>query len=407
MFPLLLAYVVKARGSFTKQNEVTIKFASDAMDDMLARKPRLIQPMSDEYNVIVGPVAFSLSVVCSQVLNGLPESPIFWATKGTAESYGAWAAQLRGTPGVWVPSDLSRCDTTMRRHTQRLLQSCFSYVAPKSGIGGPEFASAMNLLFSSSRTSGRTKHGLYYSAPAQCESGKPTTSLGNTVVFGLLWWSVLEAVGIYGQKMIIGGDDGLTFIPFAAGHPDRACVENKLRRAEKMMCSIGLLLEWSVQTELHMASFFSGHFLDSADCLLWSPKVGRCLAKSMMYRCEGQRARSDKLSAWVAEVAEGNRNTWNHMPVLGVLRERLASLAGPPRPYRGSVFVNPRIHAAQPHDSCDLTYLQVAEIYGVTPADLRSLEDHIRTMPRLGYVTDNSVALLMGRLDAGDDRDPA
>jgi len=165
--------------------------------------------------------------------------------------------------------DIGVFDSSVREDLLKLEHKFFvSWGAPR----------AVNMLIKQNiNTRGRTKWGYRYKVPGTRKSGDPYTSLGNSLLNGLMHYFIYRyhtkcspMQAMHALKMFVNGDDNLGFsvakIPWVP-----------------YMLSLGFTSEAVYRQSVFQAEFCSSRLYPTSSGLVLGPKPGKVLAKFGYY----------------------------------------------------------------------------------------------------------------------------
>lgn len=238
--------LTKRLGSFIK---IELLPAVAPVDEvlMLTKEPRLIQPVSEEAQYLLGRWVhpFSKEVASKWSFRATPESPVTYASGMTSIQVGEWMTHVLESydSPTFYEVDFKRWDATLNEEALRVEHDILNAM----GLD----PLARKVLEAQLYTNGVTAHGVRYSVPATRKSGDPNTSVGNSLLNAVSTLSfMLPRVPC---KLIVLGDDMLC----ATERPiDSVAFEKHLR-------GFGLDPEmkvWTGPNAHHRASFCSSYF---------------------------------------------------------------------------------------------------------------------------------------------------
>lgn len=249
------------RKSFVKR-EVTLPKETEYGFDFDEMDPRLIQGVSDEANVALGPFMRKVSKRLSEVWN--TNHRVFYASGTTGKDIGAWREKFSDRNVTLIEIDQSRYDAHQGMSCYHIEDSIYTAV----GIDQTRFARAS--FCSQKNTIGYCSNGTKYQVGYTRKSGDQNTSVGNSIINGIVTSAVLKRHGITGT-MVVLGDDNLIVVE---GHHefDTVAITNSFE-------DFGFKAKVKVAHDWHSVEFCSSLFWPVADGYTLGPKIGRRLPK--------------------------------------------------------------------------------------------------------------------------------
>jgi len=307
---------------------------------------RLIQASTAFYNVTVGPWITSLSTFIANIFN-YHHPVFFYATKTSAEEIGSWFSDSAKRFPYIIDSDFSSFDSTIS------WQAIVCEMEVYSAAGFPLMI--LLLLRLQTVTQGKVKGGWKFSCKGKRGSGRPNTSLGNTLLNFILFWNYCQRNGI-GFRMMALGDDTVAF----TNKPIDLVMMKEYYKQK------GFLITPTNRT-VTTAEFCSCLFYPFGDSYILGPKIGRVLAKTF-WEHNGYNER--KYWKWVAEICIGMQSSWSFVPVL---REVSLRYTGADTMIKSEY----QHYASKSYPVDDRTYPFLCERYGLTFADIDALVSEV------------------------------
>jgi len=266
----------------------------------VAATPRLIQGVSDEANVLLGPFILGLANHYKTRFG----YQICFASGRTAEEMGKWFDDMVQLlkPLYFLNNDFSKFDSTI--HSAAIAFELWLY--QRCGIG----VSAAAIATAQLKTVGYTSCFMY-TRKATRKSGDPNTSLGNSILNAIVTISALLAAGAkWGDFAIaVNGDDGFVLLRYKID----------MEKFYACMARAGFVSKASLYPfcEIHMAEFCSASFWPTADGTVLALKPGKFLASTPWHIGEV----SDP-DAWYGGVMCAYRNSYSFLPALDAFINR-------------------------------------------------------------------------------------
>jgi len=263
-------------------------------------KARLIQySPNPATQAVFGPEFYSLQKTYTSILNRREVFPGVRVTFGSgmnSDDLGAWMdAALADNPNAhFYERDGKNWDSTMQRPHIDLRKHAYA-------CAGEKF---LEFVEAGYRVKGRDPRGaLKYILQGTVKSGHNDTTLGNSLVNGLLAATALKRCGLRGD-IIVAGDDLLCVI---TGDFD----EDALAAVERTLGIVPEYRKFAVFTDV---SFISGVWFNNGHKTVFTPKPGRLLAR-LFWTVRPPYA--SRTLQYVNGVVAGLRPTAGDMPVIG------------------------------------------------------------------------------------------
>lgn len=346
-----------------------VKYEIGTMSDK-PLKPRAFFPKSDYNLSINGPLMYFIKSKINKIFDGQSTPFIFGSGKTTVslgKCFEQGISKFDGKPLVSIELDLSMCETTMRGPF--LVLEKFVYRA--LGLTNKE---CDYLLKHTTSFGSSGKRNLKFNMSFCRESGTANTTIGNTIVFASVLWSVMRYHGIDDRDWLalIGGDDCCVYC-------EKALIP-KFKLVVEMVTGLGLKPEVLYHENQYAGRFYSGRMMQFYDPVnerirfVHTPLIGRCLAKNNCVKYEG----SKNPLTWLRDVTIARNYEWGHIPILRECNkgnlENFSQIKGKrkiPLPYReiesSKVLLTP----------ARCTYEQLMAVYSCTEEDLESAMDYV------------------------------
>lgn len=227
------------------------------------KAPRLIQGASAEFINIVGPwiMAFQDHVKKTWNLNNF----ITFTSGLTGEKMGGW---VDGKYPYVLENDISRWDSSVTRPLLELEAWIFNR------FGAPRCV--RDLVKQNIKTRGVTVHGILYGCDGTRKSGDPYTSVGNSLLNGLihLWLFTNRGAKQLREvrnkvKMMVLGDDNIS----------QSTLKYPRDHWVKGFADLGMTAKPIIRSTIEDAEFCSSRFVPFGNRYVLTPILGRVLAK--------------------------------------------------------------------------------------------------------------------------------
>jgi hypothetical protein len=249
------------------QSKMYCFLKKELLSPKLESDPRIISNRDSKYQVLVSPWVYSYQKALARTWNA--ENEVCFSSGMSADQLGDWYTACQEEFGQYqnpkiVENDFSRFDSTIQAD---LLSFEFS-IYEQAGCP-PE---VLELLKKQLFTAGFSPHGHSYSVKGTRKSGDCNTSVGNSLLNGLIALYMARKAGVKKIKLIVVGDDSLIFLD----HPDPASIYNTTSYAEFGLKS---------KTKIHDLNsnepeYCSGLFYRKKEGgFMFGPKIGRVLFK--------------------------------------------------------------------------------------------------------------------------------
>jgi len=249
------------RKSFVKR-EVTIPKDHNYGYDFEDMDPRLIQGVSDEANVALGPFMRKVSKRLAEVWNA--DHRVFYASGTTGSDIGAWREKFSDRSVTLIEIDQSRYDAHQGVSCYEIENSVYSAV----GIDQTSFA--RESFCAQRNTIGYCSNGTKYQVGYTRKSGDQNTSVGNSIINGIVTTAVLNKHGLTGT-MVVLGDDNLIVVEGRVKVNEQSIIDSF--EAYGFKAKVKVAYEW------HEVEFCSSLFWPVQDGYVLGPKIGRRLPK--------------------------------------------------------------------------------------------------------------------------------
>lgn len=374
------------RKAFVKVEKTQFKSEVGQMNDF---DPRLIQGVSDEANVILGPWMVAISKALSRSWS--PSHFITYAAGLNANEVGAWFDLHAPGCDAAAESDQSRFDAHV---STAALESEIAFYQ-RLGLHGP----ALTVLREQLVTRGYTAHGLKYSCTATRKSGDPNTSLGNSRLSGLigrfLRCSLLARS--LGESIMDFPPSRLDVATIVMGDDDASLGTRHHLFTESDMISeylrFGFEIKYQIHADCYLLSFCSGRFYPSTRGTILGPKIGRLISRMGWALKKNSRQRE-----WLRGVAIANVDLTRHIPFLYDLVEKTRALTQGCKAVACTDRPMAFQQVATAGEPCPETWAMLDVVYGVSDQDLvgwRRMLSNVRSLPHWigGDLVDRLVAV--------------
>lgn len=284
---------------------------------------RVIQGNHDEYMAVMGPWLYGDAKYLGMVWDYRTGHSITYAAGLNAHDSGRWFdyANNTVTSPVQFMNDASRWDGNICRDAIELLHeviamrtTCWSDTRITNN-----FVHMLNMAQLDSF--GTTFHGIKYFAEGRVQSGRLTTSSGNSTLNALI--HIIPMIMILHRMptqqefmMLVMGDDMYVVITGAHMRKYRELLRPFLTR-------LGIVHRCQFFHDMDEAQFCSSRWWPTKHGHVLGPKPFRALSKT--FHCQHQLNTSHQ-SQWLRGVVLGWRNDANHVPVMRVVIERMLKL---------------------------------------------------------------------------------
>jgi hypothetical protein len=366
------------------------KLIKHKFDDIDPFNPRLIQGVGDLANSLLGPWIYAFSHALRKSWN--LDHSLTYAAGMNAEDLGEWATrtEVNALHHKYI-IDMKHCDQSIGVEALVLEQSIYEM------FGCPHWAKLV--LQAQLHPRGFTSHGHYYSIPGTRCSGDPNTSVGNTIIVGLVSWMVFSrlVLELYDVQLkfdvhvfmaIIMGDDITVALKFFIPS----------QRIEDLYREFGFEVKLRNEVDINLVTFCSGRFWDVSTVdkqkRVFGPLLGRVLSK-LAYSVPPL----DKPYEWLKGVLIGVKRDYNHIPILQHYVDHQLSLLDPLVPGRvRKIQVDHRVHTSMWHDATEATYRQLQSLYGITRKDVDEFVSYMKKQ-KLHTLMDQSLLHILVQVD--------
>lgn len=297
--------------------ELNLKNANEDISILSKKlKPRIIFSKKPKNLFVNGPFCYAVKKKFFDIMNG-QNFPLIFASGYNPLMLGRQVQKsLQYDPDEYisVESDLEMCETTMRGNMLRFQDTVmYKLGARRKNI------KFLNGAKNSHGHSMKRGHYFDYRMPKVRESGTADTTIGNSIVYGMLLLIVAHYLQIPFDKIlfVVGGDDGLLYF-------HRSISRLVIDRLFLLVRDLGLSPSTVFHDDFYSGKFFSGRFLpvldeNSQPTLCLCPLIGRCFSKAFNVRLDfGFDPNHIFFDMTRARLLE-----WNHIPILGPFNEKL------------------------------------------------------------------------------------
>jgi hypothetical protein len=279
-------------------------------------------------------------------------------------SVGDWLAKaisLVGNDPVFVLDDQSRYDVHIHGYAFAKVQQIYDRYLPR------HVSRLMDRSFLNKGVQkGRTKTGIKYSVPYTMASGRPDTSLADTLI------NCMMKMYIHGKGgkwySLVCGDDSVTVMP-------RILLE-KLGGMSGIIAkyrALGFKTTGKVTANVEEVDFCSSVFRKTTTSYVLVPKVGKTLAR--IFWDEKQRATRDRLP-WAQGIIVGLRKLAPLDPILAAALQGIGDVAG--RVVIDRDFEYKLTVAAGAECDIEAYYSQMETMYRLSKDDIQVLIEYLR-----------------------------
>lgn len=388
---------ITTKKTFVKREKLCI---GDLMPE--DKDVRTIQGCTDEFNVIVGPFVRAFQLQIKRIWNA---AHFCYSTSGAnANEIGQWFDNFQHNNPyfVYCEDDFSRFDASISRNFLEM------EIQIMTRFGLPQRAETV--LRAAIETHGYTMRGNFYSVDGTRHSGDPQTSVGNTLINGLVhlyavFCLVADANTVFQNvKMVAVGDDNLIVLP------RRLLTDEQIMTIPSTMKRLGLNSVFQIRPNSHFVEYCSARFwpatvggrlrishpvtgrLENLETHVLGPKPGRVLQK-LGYFIDGQ----DKLPIpLLVGTALGLKDDVAHIPILNKFVEI------PLRVYGANYRPLPdkyKPHVDATGEPNDKTNVMVEDLYGLTPSDLITLREYFNSIKSLPVVLQHELLTRVFEVD--------
>jgi hypothetical protein len=322
------------------------------------KKPRLIQSISAEANVILGPWMRAFQNYLKTVWT--MDNDLAFGSGFPMDVLGSWMDKQPG--GYYYCNDFSDCDGSFNQQALAMEQSIYL----RFGIRGK----ALRVLKHQLDTRGRTRHNVYYHIRGVRCSGDPNTTCGNSMICLLaLVFCVLRS---------LRGDACVSLRPDWVGRGIGCGDDTNIQ--SKLILNVGLVTQYMAElgfkaklthVPIHLVSFCSCWFLPTKVGSCMTPKLGKSIVK-LGYAAMPQR----NSVAWL----KGNCVQWltifSHVEFMVLYATRLIELCGTIEAQFDKTKVVNFPSVVQKQSLETLVVLNL--IYDITDDDIRSFILYLR-----------------------------
>jgi hypothetical protein len=331
--------------------------------------PRSIQGGSFEFSAICGPHVHALtkSVAHSLHINNMDCAAgqhFTYSCGMNTNSIGDWltkAILLVGNDPVFVLDDQSRYDVHIHEYAFAKVQLIYKKYLPKL------VARLMDRSYlNKGIQKGRTKTGVKYAVPYTMASGRPDTSLADTLI------NCMMKMHIHGKGgnwySLVCGDDSVTVMPRA--------LYDRLGRMPGIIAkyrALGFKTTGKATSNVEEVDFCSSVFRKTNASYVLVPKVGKTLAR--IFWDDKNRPVCDRLP-WAQGIIIGLRQLAPLDPILAAALHGVGNVASRvvvDRSYEYKLQVVGGV-------DCDIDafYSQMETMYRLSPDDIKVLIEYLR-----------------------------
>lgn len=327
--------------------------------DRVLLDPRLIQGATPEFQAVTGPVTHSLSKLVSQ-LWGYDSNwgPVTYASGMSNEMVGKWyddALVYVKTPFI-IENDFSRFDNTIRSMAFVASKYFYKFV----GVSDKH----LDVIFSRKIIRGVFRSGTYYQCLHTRCSGDGDTSVGNSIINGLVHHCLFQLLRCK-YRIIVSGDDMLAVV-------DRPINASDI---EKFLIALGFKPKTKIYRNPLLAEFCSARLWPCDHSFVLGPKPGRVVVRlgyTYRYLLPGLEY------VWLKSVFLGLHNEVSHVPILNVYTSHyLKLLSGIDAQ---ASFDDHNFRSDRYHEVSDASYNTMSDVYGLDRNDVFRFEELIKTI---------------------------
>jgi hypothetical protein len=368
------------------------------IDGVSKLAPRMIQACTPIYNHKVAPYvsAFAKRLMLVWDVSN-PLGPMY-TSGASAEAVGNAFAKAfeHGCSVSSIEGDFERFDSTIHDRFLRFETKIYQMSGAKDGV--------LQALDASTNTGGRDKWGTEYSVDGTRYSGRPATSVGNTMLQGTAirfciafhhfqlhkeWLIPSELDAMYKLVLLLLGDDNLLL-------GQSLFVESLYHVLPALLLMLGLKLVPKLhrgpRARTH-SSFCSQLFYPVEGGLtVLGPMIGRCSAKAGYY-CDPPP--NINMKRMIRGDALGRYRDCSYIPMLRCLWKKMIDLTSDVpqnkvwRSRDQKRYDMYAAHSLVTHSACEETWAMVHAVYGITKHDEEVYSKQLSTVTSLPCVVDN------------------
>lgn len=346
-------------------------YAKHGPNGLIPFKPRPISSRSPAWQSKLGPISYTIGDLLSQKWNGNLQQnglQIIYCSGLTGQDLGQLvyeAIERAGDCCEIHETDASTFDGSM---TIQLLSVplCAYYML---GLSKRD----IKLMALEVETSGRCRGGTKYWFAGRRNSGDGDTSAGNSIVNGLCHKYLISQnphVNYELSTMFVLGDDNLMILSVK---PQFSRDEFK-RNLSQGLTRYGMFPKLQCREQFEFCSgLFYPVTVDGKPTVVWGPKIGRILYKT---GCVKRNMRFESMAQEMVGTFKGLENTIGHIPILSQYMANIFRTYGK----KGRTITNPyNFYTTIAITQTQETRNFVMDRYGISPAELLSLETEVAT----------------------------
>lgn len=347
--------------------------------------PRMISGGTDEFNIAVGPWIHAFSKMLAKLWN--LKHFIHYASGSTPEKLGQWFDRVghRSAKHKYGTNDFSRYDVSQQR--LRLLFMIYVFWR----FGAPDYV--LYALIWDIHKSGATAHGIMFAIDGTMASGRPITSVGNSLTNGVdAFFNIcqnnpdLEPFVVAANILLaVLGDDSNFIIPLSYNPP-----------TAEIYAKLGCISELQPVKDSYNLEFCSSLWWPTTDGVVLGPKPGRFISKlGWLVKPNSVNINATQRSMLTAF----NRDANFIPPIAAIVRVQLGlTRIDPHRPAKIN-FEHGVPHATAMHAPSVQTWEMLYSRYEWTPSDQSRLVQLLSTVRALPAVITGDYLLRFLRVD--------
>lgn len=339
------------RKSFVKVEKLLLNVNHELTD----KAPRLIQGADSTYNVLVGPWIYSFTKELARIWNA--NHHIFYTTGVLGDAIGAWI----NPDHYFLENDYSKFDASIGPALLKLELDIYVRFGMNKRLH--------TLMSTAIDKTGSTSTGINYSVVGTRPSGDQNTSCGNTLLNGVIMAWALSRQSITQYKMAVLGDDNLVCFHCSLS----------LTCLNKDIMSLGLNPKAVLKTNVNLVEYCSARFWPTESGRVLGPKIGRFLTK-IGWMINPPASEKKKLQQYRGTIMS-HLTTTGHVPVCNELITSTLEKLTEKRYIKDN---EKRLVNSKRYTYCDLTWLMIHDLYGLTKATIDEITSMVESAP-LGH----------------------
>lgn len=364
--------------------------------------PRAIESCHATFNAMTGPWFYGFGEWAKLAWN--KSSQFFMLSGCLTEDVAWWLDRARDFVGnvTFVDVDRSRWDA---RVSWPLIREAYIHVRSILAMPRRAYRAVVKAF---RKHTGTTKHLAYYKTTGRIITGFPGTSVGNSLFSNAASHANFTRCTTRQQRaqqkrfFATDGYRGRLWWLCCGVGDDLVCIHDVAVPYDAMMEQrFGFEPKVNVTFDPAEVTVLSGRFYSTEPYFHEGRILTRCLAGKL-----GRQATKfgwditpfDSRAALLRANASARLVDWCHVPVLRKLAAVSYNLSSPVYPNECPRSLRMRMETSTLHNPVDLTFEEVANIYGVSSAIIRSLECHIQTIEQLPHFLRGAAASLFSHM---------